>query len=711
MHCLTRSFEITARACRLIGSVALLAATINGATLNVDLNGLKLGLDRDSGVIVSLASDYTGVIVRTEAATAGLLDVAYPVKAFYPLRLASRYSHARVTVSDGEVKISYDSLGPSRDHLLAKPPDVSATVSLRAAPDHRSVILSCTIKNDSGLPIPQVLFPDLSGLRPFLGAQGTVLRFASGVIRPFAGPVLAPDSAPFYADKAWTTYENRGYYGINTLRWMDIGGYQAGLSVFEARWGTDYPPAVLTHRPESDPTELRLVWEHREEIPPGQRWQSAEYWLTPHPGGWAKGIDVFRNYVAQANAGRALPTHVAEGLGFRMLWMAEPMETKASRAYFHYSDLLRVARDAKNYGIDEMVLWGWSEFFSPRNTVTLKQLGTESELLDGIRQARSVGVNIAPFYSVQTVLNRYAERYSAKPDTSKWTYHSELIPSFNPFYVDAGAGALVKTDNALWQHDVEEMLTKWISKGVASICYDQFSSAVPSDPKYSFMLLASRLRARARAQDPESTFCGESITSGGLERDGQILDYTWNWVDYEDSSPVLNVLHTPRLNCNVDHSILEAEKCFSTGLYLNLMPRKPDQANGSSLLGDFPDFAQNIKRLANLRKQFLPFFIDGTYLGDSILRHAAIGFVSAHQLGNRLLIFIINDTPQATAIFIPTDLAMWLPKAQSYRVSTYSADGQLSGANTTSSANWSGRTPVLSPAGMALFEIVGVNKK
>ena len=685
-------------------AMVMAASAVNCATLNINLNGLKVGVDRDSGAIVSLASDYTGVILATATDTAGVLDLAYPVKAFYPLRLASRYSKARIDVREHEVKISYESLEPSRDDVLSKRPEISATITLRAAPDNRSVILACAIENRSSLPIPQVLFPDFSGLRPFLGPKDTVLRFASGLVQPFAARVIPSDSAPFYAENTWNTYQSGGYYGINTLRWIDIGGYRAGLSIFEARWGTDYPPAVLTRRSESESAALRLVWEHRDGIKPGQRWQSADYWLTPHLGGWAKGIDVFKNYVAHANGARVLPKHVAEGLGFRMLWMSQELETKPSRAYFHYSDLPAVAKDAKRYGIDEIVLWGWSEFFSPLDTTALTSLGKESELLAGIREARQSGVNITPFYSFQTVLNRYSERYGVKADTSRYTYHSELIPVFNPFYVDVDAGAWVENDNKVWQHDVEDTLMKWISAGSPSICYDQFSSAVPSDSKHSFMLLAARLRARAQQLDAESTFCGESIANGGLERDGQLLDYTWNWVDYEDSGPVLNVLGSPRLNCNIDHSILEAEKCFSAGLYLNLMPRKPDQANGSSLLGEYPAFAENIKRLAALRKQFLSFFRNGVYLGDSIRRQSAAGFVASYQLDNRILVIVVNDTPKTTALDVSADLRIWLPNARTFRVTTYSGSGRQ-GPTTRTGPNWRARTPVLAPANMAVFEI------
>ncbi len=314
-----------------------------------------------TGCLVHLASEATGAILTAAEGQASLLDAAYPVASFYPMRLGCRNAHASVSQDSGGVAIEWKQLGPSRPNLLSGGAAVSARVTIRAAPDGRSVIFSARLQNDSTAPVPQILFPDLAGLRPFHGVSRTELRLGGGVVRPFEGPPLPEHAATFYARRIWQEYPPLGYQHLNTLRWIDLGSLRGGLSVFQKRWGTDYPPKIMTSRPEMDPTSLRLVWEHAAALQPGASWESGEFWLTPHGGGWAKGIEVYRQYVERMSVKRELPAHVRDGLGFQTIWMIESLERDPARAYFRYSDLPRVARDAKEHGIDELVLWGWSE--------------------------------------------------------------------------------------------------------------------------------------------------------------------------------------------------------------------------------------------------------------------------------------------------------------------------------------------------------------
>src|SRR5262245_36476535 len=65
-------------------------------TLTIKPNGLTIGIDEETGSILYLAHPDVGVILQVNPQAASLLDVAYPVNAFVPLRLASRFSKARI---------------------------------------------------------------------------------------------------------------------------------------------------------------------------------------------------------------------------------------------------------------------------------------------------------------------------------------------------------------------------------------------------------------------------------------------------------------------------------------------------------------------------------------------------------------------------------------------------------------------------------------
>jgi hypothetical protein len=691
----------------MLALVCVLHATSAGAeVVNVTLNGLEIGIDGDSGSVVSLRSTQTGEILSAAPASAGLLDVAYPTEHFAPMRLASRFSKAQIEQGADEVVISWSKLGPSRQRQALPAGAVQARVRIRADADGRSIVFSAHIQNDSKAPVPQVLFPDLWGLKPMEGVEGTRLRLARSVVQPFAGTIASVEGTPFYAYQtsplAWKEYQAGGYYKENSLRWLDYGGFRGGLSVFQKKWGSFDWPNVITHRTERDPLSLRMAWEHRKAIAPGKSWDSGEFWFTPHAGGWAKGIEVYRDYVRQMVPPRALPKHVSEDIGYQTIWMIQTAESDPQEAVFRYADLPRVAADARQYGIHEVVPWGWN-IYSTMPIPVRPELGTVADLQKAVSQSRELGVNITPFISLSVVRNRYAKRYGAKPANNDWSYHYELIPTFRPYYTDFWNGVLIDANTPIWQKDVTDSLIEWIDRGVASFSWDVYRvDESRNGGRPPILEVTDKVRAHARARDPQSVFSGESGTH--LEFDSQALDYLWNWNDYEDAAPITNVLSSPRVSCNVESSALVVARCFTDNLYMNVMPRKIDSPNGTALISDKPVLAAALIQAAKLRKQFLPYFTEGVFVGDSVVTRATDAFVKGYQRGNSLLVIVLNDRPTQRLVTVESDLGLWLPKADQYEVIAYDGTGGKLGSTSTS-AQWRAVTAPLNSGQLAFFEV------
>jgi hypothetical protein len=675
--------------------------------LKVTFNGLDISIDRETGSLLQLSSSSTGVILKTPPETAGLVDLAYPLESFTPLRLASRFSRAEVVQEKKQVVITWSALGPSRSNLTLPDGNVYAQVTIWAADDGRSVIMTCRVENNSTVSVPQVLFPDLWGLKPFAGAEETHLRLARGVEQPFK------------QDRGWKVYSPAGYYGENALRWLDFGSLEGGLSIFQQKWGSADFPELVTHRSEQDPLSLRLAWEHKQTVEPGHTWESGEFWLTPHPGGWAKGIEVYRRYVAQVNPPRPLPARVRDGLGFQTIFLTQPQERDPAKAYFRFADLPRVAQDAAQHGIDEVVFWYYCSYFAMPIPFR-PALGTREELVESIRKAKELGVNMVPFVSVHEALARDAERlYGVSPSATNhlrnWEFHSELIPNSSPYYVKGYETLWVPSDNQLWLKSVWDVFADWIHGGTYSFSFDEFGEIKFDEygadkydnNKSDLVSLAERVRRLARAKDSESTFSGESINADSFEVDGKVLDYTWNWVDYVDAGPILNVLRAPRPNCNVDDSALVVRKAFSDGLYINVLPRKPDESYGSALISSQPDMATALKEVASLRKEFLPFFVEGTFIGESALSKRTSAFVRGYTLDKKLLVIVLNDRAKAEKVTVRSDLSLWLPPAQSYVSKYYDSAGRLVRTVRSTGRQWSASTHLLQPNELILFEIDG----
>jgi hypothetical protein len=257
--------------------------------------------------------------------------------------------------------------------------------------------------------------------------------------------------------------------------------------------------------------------------------------------------------------------------------------------------------------------------------------------------------------------------------------------------------------NKNWHADVTAAFKEWLDQGVTCWSWDQdFADAPDSNPPGLTDLLRT-LRKMAREKDPEATFSGEQVTS--LEFDAGVLDYTWNWADYTDAGPTTNVLRSPRLNCNIDDSPRIVKVAFADNLYINAFPRKPDQPNGTALISEKPAMAAALKEVAALRTRFLPYFTDGVFIGDSVRSEPGPGLVRGHQLGNRLLVIVMNGEAQTTPITVKSALDLWLPKAAKYAVMYYGRDGKAANTTECDQPAWTGTTGPLEPLELAFFVI------
>lgn len=677
-----------------------------------DLNGTHFEFDKASGVLLQLCTAELGCILRSTPERGGLIDLAYPIPAFGPLRLEARRSRAKVIAEKDSVTVIYQRLGASRSHVQMPEGSVSATVTFKAADDGRSVIVQCAVENKSQNAIVQTLCPDLDGLLPIAGFDATEVRFGKDSVRPWRLDSTPPHPGErlekFYADNDpqdhWYEFPPMSYYESNNLRWIDYGGRQGGLSVFERAFGyKDVPPTLWLRRRRADPDSIRLAWDHRMTIAAGETWKSKEFWLTAHRGGWAKGIEPYRKFVWSVNPPRELPKHLRESIGARHIWMKERAETdpESPYVYFRYKDLPALATEAKDVGLSEIVPW---IMFSSYQEPALKAneiLGTENELLQSLEQVKQRGMTVSMFVSVQTIRRPFSEKFGATgPEAVRdnWSYHPDYVPIFRPGYGTRVQGSRINNSNPAYREAITKMFRERLNDGVTSWCWDQWNTAdAAPGQEPGIVSLTRSIRQMARAKDPDSTWSAESMNTGlSLEIMSPLVDYTWNWVSAASVAPIENVLRTPRLNAVVDEP-LEAMKAFAGGQFLMVSPRHDGFANGSAWLRDFPELTATLRQLQARHAQFFPFFDQGHPLGDSVLYSDTAGSVNGYQLDRKkLLLIVINDTKLPLQASLISDLSLWLDKFDRYTVSIYDADGKRLDNVEHSGAMWS-YAPKLQP--------------
>ncbi|MFV2067526.1 MAG: DUF6259 domain-containing protein [Pirellulales bacterium] len=672
-----------------------------GKVLEATLNATRFVLDRATGGILRMAHAGPGTMLETTAKLAGAVEVLYQAQGAEPIRLASRFTRtARVTRQGDRIVIHWRRLEPADPTTAVG--RVSATVTLEPAADGRSVLLACQVENEAAGTVRQVLFPDLRGVLPWAGVEDMEFRTGSQIVRPF---VELSESDPDDDSRPGGEAAFRSG-GVNSrqmiIRWLDLGSLRGGLSIFPRRWGYDPRATVLLERWRT-PRKLRLSFAHDVEIAPAGSWSSGQLVLTPHACGWAKGIEPYRDWAREKRAERvcSVPEHVRTGLGFRTIWMCRKQPKDPEDAVWRFRDLPAVAREARDHGLRELVVWMSHPGFELPLPPFYDHLGGDAEYVQAVAQCKKLGVNVVPFISVCQAKEKTVGKYRLTGGRGGWTYHPELIPRFNPSYATAYACTRVSTRDPVWQKEVLQSCRRLIDIGMPSLCWDQFFI---EPPEPNLLTLTRQIRTYSRQRDRQSTFSAEELDN--LEIASAYLDYTWNWEMNLDLQAVTTTFPAPRINVNIDASPEEVKLYFLRNRYLNIQPRKPDDINGSDSIKNHPALSQALRQCAKLRAQFLSWFVDGTLIGNCILsepRPDAV--VAAYVLPDKALILVLNTAAETRPITIACDLAPWLPPtANGYRVQSYDGQGQPVASSTLSGGKDRMTVGPLEHLGIALLE-------
>lgn len=679
-----------------------------GQTVDATLNGLQIEFDSASGGIVHMSYPGPGTLLEAEPGDASLIDVAHPVPEFDPLRLASRFSTgARIDVAPGCVTVVWPRLGASREKWNTSDGAVSATVRLRAMPDGRSILMTCEVDNQSSRPVRQVLFPDFRGLLPIGGEDNTNLRSCGFNSTPFRD--LKPIEArkrEFYATDTGgfaAEYKSGGIFNPMWVRWLDFGSLRGGFSIFPRQWGWDPATVVRLHHSETTNT-LRLMHVNDALIEPGQTWHSCEYVLTPHAAGWAKGIEVYRDWVrAHMQRKHEMPRRIREALGFRTIWMTEGWPDDPKDANFTFADLPALARETHEHGLAEMVMWSWCRGFRLPLPAPMAHLGTAQDMATAAEQCKREGAELVPFVSVIQGDKDTAARYGLTASASSgWTQHSETVPRLNPPYSSLYACAQIGPTNPKWEDEVLTSIQHLLDLGgVTSISWDQFWT---ENKDKNMLAFATTIRSLLHSKDPEASFSGEELW--GMEFDCELLDYTWNWQDC-NCQAFISAFPAPRINCNIDSDPAATKRAFMDNKFLAAFPRKPGKSNGSDWIRNHPELSAALKQCAALRKQFLPYFTDGYLIGECVLdQPCPDAYVSAYVLPDRLLVFALNQSPRRT-VQLDTNLRAWLPSQDhKWTLRRYSADGRTQEDRQISQSLQRLSVPRLGANEIAVFEVI-----
>ena len=294
------------------------------------------------------------------------------------------------------------------------------------------------INNTTGLPITEIRFPVIGGV--FLGDDYTnnVLVYPRTAGVKNENPIDWFDRQPNVTHWRWNEYRYiytdglyrgdpavhargmRGYAGVYpgqlSMSWMDLYNCDGGVY-----YGV-HSPSVEPVRLECATygkkcIGLNLASNFPVKVDDGVQFTTPPTHLIFHRGDWHEGAKIYRRfrYPLIQKCGNIVPSWAKNSVA-----MTAHYDFKLQDGTYNHTfkDIPQLALDSKSMGVDHMLLTGWHQdgfdngypLYYPDS-----DLGTEKEFIDGIRQAKEMGVHISLYENSSTSFAKRKVKTKKRP--------------------------------------------------------------------------------------------------------------------------------------------------------------------------------------------------------------------------------------------------------------------------------------------------------
>ncbi len=275
--------------------------------------------------------------------------------------------------------------------------------------------------------------------------------------------------APVLAERGMRGY-GEVYPGILSMSWFDIYNPEGGL--YYGVHNPEISPVILecgTYGRKS--VGLNLASNYPVRIVDGEVYTTPPTHLIFHEGDWHQGAQIYRafRFPLVHRCENIVPAWAKDSVGVSAHY---DFKIQDGSWYHTYKDIPQMARDSLAMGIDHMLFTGWhKDGFDNGYPLyyTDPDLGTEEEFIDGIRQAKEMGVHISLYENSQLynlrydrgdVANRAAQDANGNMVTQSWGINKLAVMC-----------AMCED----WQDEISANVQRATRKyGVDGIYFDQF---------------------------------------------------------------------------------------------------------------------------------------------------------------------------------------------------------------------------------------------
>jgi hypothetical protein len=337
------------------------------------------------------------------------------------------------------------------DQLTNERETVPMTVQYHISPVAERVEFSIDVHNPTDRPVAEIYFGLIGGQKGVgnrLETQslipGTSSNSAPDLYSGFHGGSFGGGNLGIPYSAAGFTYPSFSF----PMPWMEIYNPKTKLGLYYAN--QDVADRVSTLyvelRPYNRTAVVHDTWPQPSELPAGEPvgltfgWLNFPYTkqgdfhggpiaLQVHEGGWHEGSHLYRAFYD-----KHFPAifRKPDWLRNEMAWQDVIMFNSEDVIHYRFSDLPRLAADAKKYGVTTFEILGWDiggiDRGYPQYTPD-PRLGTVQDFKDALKQIRAMGVHPLIFANIQvadTATVAYKQGLSNFDVTGRWAPDVQL---------------------------------------------------------------------------------------------------------------------------------------------------------------------------------------------------------------------------------------------------------------------------------------------
>ncbi len=675
-------------------AVSLCALSASAQIRTIDTPVATLRLSENTGDLVGLHWKSPALEVIGEPRLGENFRILIPQKGYEANYFNSREQRVtQISAIPGGVECTYEALHNDRETLPVK---VRYRIEAVQTQGGSQLHFSIAVDNPTDRKLAEVMYGIIGGQKGIGDRLDTKSMVPGG--NDNLSPVMFTRFRPGFfggGGNFGVPYDAMSftYPGAMSMGWVDIYNPRAGIGYYYANQDPDTRLMLLDVelRPYATGAEVDDNWPAPSELPPGEPegltmgWVNMPYLskgtftsgpvaLEVHEGDWHEASKIYRSWFDQHFTVRRPPDWLRKENAWQSIILSNGEDVIAHR----FSELPKLAADAKKYGITTFEILGWNIGGIDRGYPQYEpdpRLGTPEEFRDALAKMRAIGVHPLIFTNIDVAdtatplfrdqLKQYAAEDLWAPD---WT-----ILGWGEGTISATAGltpsnmTLVSPAHPAFRKMEMDQYLQLVRDGADGFQMDKsngssrldFNPQLPVSPDKSLfagiMDTFKELLPAARAIDPGFSLAGEVWSDRAMP----YVDISYMRMGNIDmGSPVLKYTFpewTATIFGSTPGDYNEINNGMRYGFVWDMAPRHYSESVDEPLTRPL---ARYVSELIRIRKQYADLLFLGrfndtmgaTVHGGPNIRYSVFKHLEPDKSGEACVVVNFDRTPQTVTV-------------------------------------------------------------